>query len=144
MKGKNHLISGIIVLFAIMLFDLFLGLKLYSIIEQNVAVTIISLYLFFAGLLLPDADKTNSWIFKFFLPFALVSWLTGLMLSFFKGKKFRHRGVLHSFKGMFLTSVISAILSFLMMSLFIDLKYEYAFLFFLVIILGQLIHLVLD
>jgi hypothetical protein len=144
MKGKNHLISGIILIFIILMIDLFTGLKIYSFAENNFALVAFSSYLFFAGLLLPDADKTNTWIFKFFFPFAVISWLAGFIISTMRGKKFRHRGLLHSVPGILLTSALSAILGFVILSLFYETNYTVLGIFFTSILFGQLLHLIFD
>lgn len=145
MRGKNHLISGLIFLIIIFLADLFTGLNLYSIINKtNFAIVLFIIYLFFAGLLLPDADKFGSWIFKFFLPFAIISWLIGFLVSAIKGKKFRHRGFLHSYLGIFITSFSSSIVVFLTLSLFIEVTFIFFFVFFTSTLLGQIIHLMFD
>jgi len=144
MKGKYHLLSGIIFLIILLFVDFFLNFFLINFFKQNLFVVFFTFYLFFAGLLLPDSDKIGSWIFKFFLPFAVISWILGLVVSSLKGKKFRHRGFLHSFSGILLTSLVSSIICFLFLSIFFFLNFKILILFTCSILIGQLLHLLLD
>lgn len=145
MKGKNHFLSGIIFLGFIFAADLFFGLKLYEFLTQlNIVVVSVIFYLFIAGLLLPDADKFGSLIFKFFLPLALISWILGLLFSSIQGKRFRHRGFLHSSAGVILSSVVSSVLFYLLLSIFLNLELVVLILFVSSLLLGQLIHLLFD
>lgn len=144
MKGKYHLLSGVVFLFLVFLFDLFYGLWLYSFFSEHVVFSFFALYLFFAGILLPDADKFGSFIFKFFFPFAIISWVIGFFVSLFKGKKFRHRGFLHSYFGIFLSSLVSALLVFYLFYLFVSIPSYFLFVFFISVLLGQIIHILFD
>ena len=144
MKGIYHLISGFVFFFFVLLFYLILDFGLISFFLSSFLIFFVSIYLFFAGVLLPDADKFNSWIFKFFFPFALISWLVGFIASSIQGKRFRHRGFLHSVLGVFLTSFSSSLLFFLFLRIFIDLDLLFLSVFFISVFLGQIIHLVFD
>ena len=145
MKGKYHLLSGIVFLLLVFLIDLFVGLRFSLFLSEfDVIVLFFVFYLFFMGLLLPDADKFGSWIFKFFLPFAVLSWLLGFLISSLRGKRFRHRGFLHSALGVLLTSIVSSLVVFLFLSFFISLELFALFLLFFSLILGQVFHLLFD
>ncbi|MFP4568328.1 MAG: metal-dependent hydrolase [Candidatus Woesearchaeota archaeon] len=145
MKGKNHLITGIIFLTILFIIDLFLGLVFYDkIINMHPALSIIAIYSFFAGVLLPDADKTNTWIFKFFFPYAIFAMFTSFIISTMHGKKFRHRGITHTAQGIIITTTTSTIISLLMLSIFINPTLISAIIFFLAIITGQILHLIFD
>jgi hypothetical protein len=145
MRGIYHLISGFVFLFVLLIFDLILNLGLVSFfLNSSFLIFFVSIYLFFAGILLPDADKFNSWSFKFFFPLALISWVVGFFASSIQGKRFRHRGFLHSFLGAFLTSFSSSFLFFLFLRIFINLDLFFLPLFFFSVFLGQIIHLAFD
>ena len=145
MKGKNHLITGLIFIVLVFAVDLFLGLKIYSLLNNLDAIVVFSIfYLFFAGILLPDADKFGSWIFKFFFPFAIISWTLGLLISTTQGKKFKHRGFLHTPAGIIVTSLSSSITLFLVLKIFMNIESIILLVFFLATTTGQIIHLIFD
>lgn len=145
MKGKNHLITGLVFIFLVFAVDLFIGLKIYSLLKNINAIVAFSIfYLFLAGILLPDADKFGSWIFKFFFPFAIISWTLGLIISTFRGKKFKHRGFLHTPVGIIVTSLSTSLILFLALKIFINIELIFLLVFFLATTLGQIIHLIFD
>ena len=145
MRGKNHAITGILFLTIILTIDLFTGLKIYDIITKtNPAITILAIYTFFAGILLPDADKFGTWIFKFFLPFAITSYLIGLTISTIQGKKFKHRGFLHTNLGIIITSITTALIALLFSTIFVKPTIITGTIFFSSTIIGQIIHKLFD
>ena len=145
MKGKYHLLSGVVFLVLLFIIDFFVNNPFINFLSsQNFFVIFFIFYLFFAGILLPDSDKLGSNIFKFFLPFAIISWLIGFLFSTIRGKQFKHRGFLHSPIGIVLTSITSGIVCFFFLSIFFSLSYWILIVFILSALVGQTIHLALD